>query len=87
MGHILIKSQHYGNTRTMCDDVNDGWLKLLYIYERRFCFHYVIYVHVLFRFHPFKLPKPSVINSNIIKYNVTKGFSFTFLLNSLTRRV
>ena len=41
MGHILIKSQHYGNTRTMCDDVNDGWLKLLYIYERRFCFHYV----------------------------------------------
>ena len=56
--------------------------KVQYIYERYFCFSYVIYT--LFHFHPFEWPTPSDINSNIVKYNISKALIFTFQLMSMS---
>ena len=36
-----------------------------------YCFHYALYIYSLFRFHPFRWPKPSVFKSDLTKHNAT----------------
>ena len=69
-----------GNNRRVCETCLKLTIKAPERSQRRldlnfsifkkdvYCFRYAIYA--LFHFRPFEWPKPSVINSNVIKYNV-----------------
>ena len=36
-----------------------------------YCFHYALYIYSLFRFHPVRRPKPSVVKSDLTKHIAT----------------